>query len=128
ARRADWCLPAAGGLTQMRLATLFFVFGIPAMLCGQEAGGQYSIDVHRVNTEHAIKVTGTLYVGTAKYRVQTECFSSKTDYPCIVPQLGRTSVRYEEHDGNGFLQWLTKPDTFGQQAMGKIVDIEIAHE
>ena len=110
----------------MRLATLFVFLGISVTLCGQESGSEYSIDVHRVNTEHAVKVTATLYVGTAKYRVQTECFSYDTAYPCIVPAPGMSSARYQERDGRRFLQLLTKPQGYGQQTMHEIVDIEVA--
>jgi hypothetical protein len=110
----------------MRLATLFVVLGISMTLCGQESGSEYSLDVHRVNTEHAVKVTGILYVGTAKYKVQTECFSHDTAYPCVVPPLGMTSILYEEKGATGFLQFLTKGGGYGQQMMHEIVDIEVA--
>lgn len=110
----------------MRLATLFIFLGISVMLCGQESGTEYSIDIHRVNTEHAVKLTAILYVGTAKYRVQTECRSDDAAYPCIVPPLGMSSARYQERDARKFLQLLTKPQVYGQQTMHEIVDIEVA--
>jgi hypothetical protein len=110
----------------VRLATLFVFLGMSVMLCGQESGSEYAIDIHRVNTEHGVKLTAILYVGTAKYRVQTECFSNDAAYPCIVPSLGMSSARYQERDAHRFLQLLTKSQAYGQQTMHEIVDIEIA--
>lgn len=110
----------------MRLSTLFVVLGFSVMLCGQESGSEYSLYVHRVNTEHGVKITAILYVGTAKYRVQTECFSSDTDYPCIVPSLGMNSALYKERGATRLLQLQTKGDVYGQQTMHEIVDIEVA--
>jgi hypothetical protein len=110
----------------MRLATLIVFLGTSATLWGQQSGSEYAIDVRRVNTEHGVKVTATLYVGTEKYRVQTECLSHDTAYPCIVPSLGISSARYQERDGRGFLQLLTNGQEYGQQTMHEIVDIEVA--
>jgi hypothetical protein len=110
----------------MRFITLFVFLGFSVMLCGQESGTEYSIDVRRVNTEHGVKLTAILYVGADRYRVQTECFSYDADHPCIVPPVGMSSARYQERDAHKFLQLLTKPQLYGQQTMHEIVDIEVA--
>src|SRR6266576_4231101 len=99
----------------MRLLALYAYLGFSVTLCGHQKGSEYSIYVRRVNTERGVKITATLYVREDKYKVQTECFSSDTDYPCIVPSLGVSSVRYHERDGRKLLQLQTTATAYGQQ-------------
>ena len=89
----------------------------------QQSGNTYQIEIQRVRTDHEVRISAVLTVGTDKYEIETKCFSTDADYPCIVPHLGLTDPIYIERNGKSFLQLRTDDNGHGQQTMAEIVEI-----
>lgn len=132
----------------MKHVLLLMMLAASAMAQQAQPGDECLMDVHRVNTEHGVKVHATLtvdstrsetechstgvyahcttrniVVDSAKYEIETECLSHENDYPCIVPRLGLSSVRYLERNGMKLLQ-IESDGKYPAQRGHEIVDIQ----
>lgn len=106
------------------LAVVGIVLGF-ALSSALAQNSAYSVHIHRVQTKRTVIVSGTIsnFRG-AEARFETECFSTDTYYPCLVPNLGWGHALLTEQDGNLLIQYGDGVNYYPRQMRATVINLE----